>query len=278
MQYVVPGGRAVKLHEFLGGVHSRLRPRTYLEIGVATGLSLAQSRTRTIGVDPGFKISEEIACDVQLNLVPSDDFFARDNPMAWFRGKPIDLAFIDGMHLFEFALRDFMNVEKHAHPGSVIIFDDILARNPTEAARERVTGCWTGDVFKIIPTLHEYRPDLTVIPVDTWPTGVLVVIGADPTNPTLRDNYDAILAKYRTPDPQPLPESLMRRQCTLKPEKVLGARFWHLLRRQRPLPGRLKARNVRRAVEGGLPNFTTKVLPAYDAMVRDASAAPQPQP
>ena len=33
-------------------------------------------------------------------------------------GLPIDLAIIDGMHQFEFALRDFINIEKHSSPQS----------------------------------------------------------------------------------------------------------------------------------------------------------------
>ena len=41
----------------------------------------------------------------------------------------MDLAFIDGLHLFEFSLRDFMNVEKLAHPGSVVVFDDAAAQH-----------------------------------------------------------------------------------------------------------------------------------------------------
>ena len=54
-------------------------------------------------------------------------------------GTRLDLVFVDGMHLFEFALRDFMNVERHADWWSVIVFDDILPRDVDEAARERHT-------------------------------------------------------------------------------------------------------------------------------------------
>lgn len=265
----------MKLQEFLGNVHGRLRPRTYMEIGIAKGASLAESRCRTIAIDPGFQIDTELACDVQLHRVTSDDFFAKPNPVEWFKGTPTDLAFIDGMHLFEFALRDFINMEKHSHQGGVIVFDDILPRNPSEAARNRHTGFWTGDVFKIIPTLHEYRPELIVLPVDTWPTGTLVVMGLDPNNTVLSDRYDEILAKYRTDDPQDVPKSLMARECTLKPQKVLDGTFWSVLRRQRMLPGRLRTKRLLGNVMRSVP-LRNKVRPAFQAMV-DHVNNPAPQ-
>ncbi|HXD25122.1 MAG TPA: hypothetical protein VN609_04275, partial [Propionibacteriaceae bacterium] len=90
-------------HELLGLLHQKMQPRTYLEIGIRTGNSMALSRTRSIGVDPYFKIDKPIRCDVQLIKATSDDVFAGDNPLAHFGGVPVDLAFIDGMHLSEFA-------------------------------------------------------------------------------------------------------------------------------------------------------------------------------
>ena len=83
------------------------------------------------------------------------------------------------MHLFEYALRDFINVERFADWSSVIVFDDMLPRNVDEAARDRHTKMWTGDVYKVVPVLQKYRPDLTVIQVDTQPTGMAVVFDAD---------------------------------------------------------------------------------------------------
>ena len=69
----------------------------------------------------------------------------------------------------------------------------------------RHTRAWTGDVYSIIAVLARYRPELTVIPVDTTPTGLLLVLGLDPQNETLADRYHEILAEHRQPDPQPVP-------------------------------------------------------------------------
>jgi hypothetical protein len=125
----------MKRHEFLARMHASLRPRSYLEIGVRTGTSLALSSTRTIGVDPSFRIDTELACDLQLVRATSDDFFARPDAISWFPEAVADLAFIDAMHLFEFVLRDFMNIERFCTPASVVLFDDMLPRSQSEAAR-----------------------------------------------------------------------------------------------------------------------------------------------
>ena len=78
----------------------------------------------------------------------SDDFFARADPIV--SGGDRRLAFIDGMHLkLEFALRDFINLEKLTHPGSVVVFDDVLPRNNEEASRVRHSLFWAGDVYKV---------------------------------------------------------------------------------------------------------------------------------
>ena len=113
-------------HEFLSIVHERYRPRNYLEKGIADGRGLAQSTTRTIGVDPVFHINVEVACDLKLVKATSDDFFARSDAISWFPEGVVDFTFIDGLHHFEFALRDFMNAERMSAPSSIVIFDDIF--------------------------------------------------------------------------------------------------------------------------------------------------------
>ena len=47
-------------------------------------------------------------------------------------GKTLDLAFIDGMHHFEFALRDFINVEKYCSADSIILIHDVYPIDATE--------------------------------------------------------------------------------------------------------------------------------------------------
>jgi hypothetical protein len=216
-------------HELLQVLHDRTQPRTYLEIGIRTGNSMALSRTRSIGVDPFFKIDKPIQCDVQLIKATSDDFFAGDNPLAHFDGVPVDLAFIDGMHLSEFALRDFINIEPFMADTGVVVLDDVLPRNGLEAARDRKTEPWTGDVYKVVETLRRTRPDLVVLLVNTAPTGTAVVIGVDKTSTLLKDAYPAEEAYLTRPDPQTPPQEYLDRSIALEPAILLESPVWDLL-------------------------------------------------
>ncbi|HEY6740496.1 MAG TPA: class I SAM-dependent methyltransferase [Actinopolymorphaceae bacterium] len=217
-------------HEFLSRLHEVYQPRTYFEIGVNDGRSLTLSRVPSVAVDPAHKVTTELRCDLHLIKSTSDDFFAREKPFEHLGDEPlVDLAFIDGMHLFEFALRDFINAEKYADWSSVIVFDDQLPRNVPEAARDRHTTAWTGDVYKIIPALQRYRPDLRVAVMDTSPTGVVVVFGADPSSTVLSDKYDEIMDTYLLKDPQQIPEEILTRSCAMSPEALFEAPFWSSL-------------------------------------------------
>lgn len=216
--------------DFLPRVHAQLAPLFYLEIGIRNGVSLSLARCRRVGIDPAYNLTAELDGDVALFRTTSDEYFARPEPLAPTGGRPFDLAFIDGLHLFEFALRDFINTERHCAPSSVIVFDDVLPRTVDEAARVRHTQGWTGDVYPVIEVLARYRPDLTVIPVGTRPTGLLVVLGLDPQNTVLSDRYDEIMAEFRRPDPQPVPADLLDRLAIVPPQRVLDAPFWGVLR------------------------------------------------
>ena len=214
---------------FLGAMHVKLAPAAYLEIGVRTGMSLALSRCRTVAIDPAFSISAELDGDYALFRTTSDEYFTRPDPLAPTLGVAFDMAFIDGLHLFEYALRDFINTERYCSARSVIVFDDVLPRNVAEASRHRRTSSWTGDVYPIIAVLARYRPELTVIPVNTRPTGLLLVMGLDASDTTLADHYHEIVQEYRHPDPQPVPPELMDRMWALPPDRVLDADFWAVL-------------------------------------------------
>jgi Methyltransferase domain len=216
-------------HELLQALHEKTRPRTYLEIGIRTGRSLTLSRTRSIGVDPRFRIDNTIHCDVQLIKATSDAFFADGDPLAHFDGVPVDLAFIDGMHLSEFALRDFINIEPFMADTGVIVLDDVLPRNGLEAARDRKTEPWTGDVYKVVEILRRRRPDLVVLLINTDPTGTAVVVGLDRASTILRDAYAEEEPYLLRPDPQTPPQEYLDRSVAIEPDSLLDSPVWEQL-------------------------------------------------
>nr|WP_294694929.1 class I SAM-dependent methyltransferase [uncultured Friedmanniella sp.] len=210
-------------------VHRRLSPRAYLEVGVRDGRSLSLARCRTVAIDPAFAITHEIHTDLALFRTTSDEYFARPDPLAPTGGTPFDLSFVDGLHLFEYAFRDFVNAERCSSPRGVVVFDDILPRSVDEAARQRHTTSWTGDVYTMLAVLERYRPDLVVIPVGTRPTGLLLVVGLDPDNTVLIDRYDDIMAEFRRPDPQPVPPEVLDRLTVMPPQRLLDSGLLDLL-------------------------------------------------
>lgn len=242
--------------DFLAGVHRQLQPPTYLEIGIRDGKSLALSRARSIAIDPAFAVTHELHCDVSLHRTTSDDYFAA--PQAWshFDGRPAALSFIDGMHLFEFALRDFVNVERGSAWHSVVVFDDVMPRRPQEAARDRSTVAWTGDVYKVWLALRQRRPDLRLVPVHTAPTGLLVVLGADPQSRTLAASLDDALAEQGLDD-RTVPDQVLNREHAVDPQRLLDSGLFTMLRTARETdepaePGRDKLYAFMDDIEPGL--------------------------
>jgi hypothetical protein len=226
-------------HELLEGLHELLQPRTYLEIGVQTGRSLRFSRSCTIGVDPAFSIVNEVLCDLHLVRATSDEFFAREHPLAHFPFPAADLAFIDGMHLSEYALRDLINVERYTLPTSVIVLDDMLPRHVDEAGRGREAarrrGAWAGDVYKVVTTVRELRPDVVCLEVDTKPTGTVVLLLPDASSTVLSSAYDGLVEEYVVADPQKVPDEVLRRTRAISPRELLDSPIWPTVRRLREL-------------------------------------------
>ena len=223
----------VSRHEFLASLHEVLKPVTYLEIGVQYGSSLvlAEKATVAIGVDPQPLISmapQNWLPNQSVHPITSDEFFewlswSKTNPMA-YTVPPIDLAFIDGSHLFEDAMCDYVNVQKHMRPGGTIVFDDMLPYNEAIAAREQPPGDWTGDVWRCFFVLmHMFESGLTntkPILVDTWPTGTMVLLNVEPSlsipgtftsKQDLREMYDM----------DHVPASILNRTDAVHPDMVL---------------------------------------------------------
>jgi predicted O-methyltransferase YrrM len=230
-----PPAPPAKVHylDFLRRLHGLVEPEAYLEIGVRHGDSLALAECPAIGVDPEFALQKRLPASTTVFQEASDEFFLRSKPLEAVGGRSIDLAFIDGMHLAEFALRDFINVEQLSRWTGAIVFDDVLPDRPVIAARDRRTRVWTGDVYKLPGILARHRPDLICVRVGTQPTGLLLVLGLDPQSRTLRKRYDEIVAGIVTPDPQDVPADVLERTGVADPERVLEAPFWDDLRAAR---------------------------------------------
>jgi hypothetical protein len=235
--------------DFIAQLHEALQPRSYLEIGVRGGDSLSLSRCESIGIDPDFTVNRELRAPTSLIRATSDDYFESLGGRSPFEGRPIDLAFIDGMHLIEFVVKDFANVETCSKWSTVVVLDDVLPRNVDEAARDRHTQEWTGDVFKIRNVLASIRPDLSVVMVDTQPTGLMIVLGLDPHNRQLTDEYEEIVRIQIAPDPQVIPSEVLERSGSLAPETALALPVWNEIRSGRDRYGAADGRN---AIAGSL--------------------------
>jgi hypothetical protein len=202
--------------KLLRRLHALKRPRSYLEIGTAAGKTLAIARCPSIAIDPRFRLSHDVrqgkpeskpAC--HLFEMTSDAFFAAHNPTALF-GAPIDLAFIDGMHHFEFALRDFMNIERHCRPDSLIVLHDCLPvdthmarRDPhdrSRAVQSHYPNAWAGDTWKALWILQRYRPDLRIFAFDAPPSGLVVVTHLDSASTLLKQRHDELVGAANAVD------------------------------------------------------------------------------
>lgn len=177
--------------DVLRQLHEWLKPRAYVEIGVETGASLryAQPPTQCVGIDPAPKLKYELTAPTKVFSETSDDFFQQHDLAAELGQPTFDLAFIDGLHHFDAALRDLMNLERFAGPQSVIVLHDCWPVDDLTSARERATRFWTGDTWKVIPLLRKYRPDLTVYTIPAQPTGLGVVLGMNPASTVLHEVY-----------------------------------------------------------------------------------------
>jgi hypothetical protein len=193
-----PGGRHYL--DVLGDMHAKLEPNWYLEIGTQKGKSLALAKCKSIAIDPEFQIVLDVfraLPELHMFSTTSDEFF-----QSGFLQKldiRIDFAFLDGMHLFEYLLRDFINTEKASERDSCIMVHDCVPLNHVMASRDwdrNVTRQWTGDVWKVLPILRQYRPDLSVTVLDCYPTGLVAITGLSKQNDDLSRNMEQISADW----------------------------------------------------------------------------------
>jgi len=212
--------------DVLEHLHDTLKPDWYLEIGAGRGHSLMRCKGRAIAVDPAFRMSGDVMGDKPaLHLIQStsEDFFASGQALEL--APQIDMAFIDGMHLFEYVLDDFIGTERLCHSGGVILLHDLMPFSPAAAEREwdpeRTKG-WSGDVWKMVLVLRKFRPDLMFSVLDARPCGLGMVTGLDPENTVLAEARDRILEEYMDLTVQEFgPRRLSRRMDVQDTEEAL---------------------------------------------------------
>jgi hypothetical protein len=122
-----------------------------------------------------------------------------------------------------------------------------------QAERTRVTQFWTGDVWKIIPILHQWRPDLLTLVIDTDPTATLMVIGADPNNNVLWDNFDLVVDQAIN-DPATVDDAIVERTGAIHPGDPLLRKVLTMLAHARTADDPAAAvAHIRRIISGALP-------------------------
>lgn len=172
---------------FMRRMHEVLAPKSYVEIGTATGQSLALANCDAVAIDPKFRIEAGWSTKRTRTFFfqqESDDFFRDEDLFDYFPGG-VDMAFLDGMHLFEFLLRDFLNIARYLRRNSVVILHDCLPLTEDMAEREQgisgqpFPGWWTGDVWKIVPAIKKHFPDVRMSCLDCPPTGLVVLTNID---------------------------------------------------------------------------------------------------
>ena len=193
--------------DVLARMHQILQPKSYVELGAGAGDSLRLAACPSIAVGTNFQISTDVLGgkpECYFFRMSSDDFFRQHSPTQLL-GRAVDFSLIDDMHLFEFTIRDFVNLERHGRPNSIIAIHDcfpvdayIATRVNDRAEREKSStkpGWWTGDVWKIILILQKYRPDLKIVNLDAPPTGLTLITNLYPKSTILLDRYHDITAE-----------------------------------------------------------------------------------
>jgi hypothetical protein len=165
-------------------IHTLMRARklkNYLEIGVFNGHIFFRIKSKfKVAVDPFFRFSTGRKIIKTLinpyNLYnqyfqkTSDDFFTQDAARV-IGNRKIEISLIDGMHEYDYALRDVENTLQWLSQDGVIIMHDCnaLSREANVSFADwkarNFTGTWNGDVWKTIMHLRT-RSDINVFVLD----------------------------------------------------------------------------------------------------------------
>jgi len=136
----------------------------YLEIGVEYGFTLQGVKAKyKYAVDPKPKYIYNK--NIKTFQMTSNEFFTLLHKNEFF-----DVIFLDGLHIGEQLLLDFLNSIMHIKEDSWILIDDVIPRDSISSIADqnkslnlrkqtgKYGGTWHGDCYKILPILKKYFP------------------------------------------------------------------------------------------------------------------------
>jgi hypothetical protein len=127
----------------------------------------------------------------------SDKFFAKVEAGKISGVHGYSLAFIDGLHTYDQALRDFINLEKLSSADSVIMLHDCIPLDEISSSNPRISQFYTGDVWKTLLIIVRNRPDLKICIVPAWPSGLVLVRGLNSKSNLLNEKFSVLVDQYR---------------------------------------------------------------------------------
>lgn len=120
------------------------RYKSYLEVGVKNRRTFDNiTCEQKVGIDPVLIISSEKEKGIDMFKQDSDTFFKENK-------NTFDIVLVDGLHLYEQAMKDVINSWNCLNLNGAIVIHDCLPKTAVMCSRKRVTREWTGDVWKVI--------------------------------------------------------------------------------------------------------------------------------
>ena len=157
--------------ELLYSLIQYLKPQRTLEVGLANGVSALYIATalrdlgqgRHIAIDPYQRTDWRSVGWVSLSRASLQDFVTLDErPSHWAIpdldewGHKIQFAFIDGSHLMDYVMSDFMSIDRILDVGGLIAFDDSDWPAVNQVIRFALTNC----SYEVFPTGVVIEPKL----------------------------------------------------------------------------------------------------------------------